>query len=187
VVSPLFPPSLEQVCHGYGRPDCCRDPIPWNSARHHRAKLSHSAHRRPLVSLLACVPLKPALRPMVFVSPSPLPRPGCGANLNCRASLWNQQRDDPRTFGELTSLFHSPLVLRNHPTLGVFAILPGSPRYAPKTPSTIGSNLLIMPLRKHKAGSRLALRPKSFEFCYVGGKCEARKSYEIQTIYAIME
>ena len=146
VVSTLCPPSLDRVCHSHGRSDCFRDPIPWDRARYHRAKLPNSAYRRPLVSLLACAPLKLALRPMVFVPPSPLPRPGCGAKLYRRPPLWNQQRDDPRTFGEPTSLFHSPLVLRDHHTPGIAAILPGSPRYAPKTPSTIGSNLLILPL-----------------------------------------
>ena len=30
-------------------------------------------------------------------------------------------------------------------------------------------------------------KKRSFDYCYVGGKCGAKKSYEIQTIYAIMK
>jgi hypothetical protein len=136
---------LDRVCHGHDRPGCGRDPIPWDSARNHCETLSNSAPRRPLVFLLAGPPLKHPLRTMVFVPPSPLRSSGCGVNLCRRASLWNHQRHGPRTFGELVSLFHSPLVLRN-PVPDITAIRPGLPRYASKTSPTIRSNLLTLHL-----------------------------------------
>ena len=142
VVAALCPPSLDPICHGHGRSGCRRDPVPRDGTRHPRPRLPDSAHRQPLVSLLACPPLKPALCLVVYVPPFPLLRPGCGFDLCRRASLWNQLRHGPGTFREPAALLHPALVLRDH-AAGVAAIRPGPARDRSSASATTGSNALI--------------------------------------------